>query len=946
MSSSSDGTGHDRFGRMRTRAPGSAEQRQRAAPLTTRTPPVPVAEAHRGVRQRMAVSAWVMLVCPLALTLTIPAVAGQTLRGAVSLNSSVDGTTVGAAQGEYSAFSAPDVGGAGQVYYTLEVPEGRTWRVTVSTCAAASFDTYIAVFSSAKPRASAAIAESNNDATCAADTLRSATSVDLKPGSYAILVTGSGLAQGTFKLEVKARLPGASGVVPWGLDRIDQRTLPLDGKYKASEQGNNGAGITVYVLDSGVRSTHEELAGRVTEGFDFVTNSKTVSDCTGFGTHAAGVIAGKTYGVAKQAKIVSVRILDCQNTARVSHVTSALEWIILNVQFQPARQVPAIVYMRFHSGLNAEVDDAVRTITKFGIPVIAPAGDNGDSRYCNSTSPAHAGRAIMVGSTDRDDRRSSFSNYGPCTNLFAPGRNITSADFTSDTATVEASGTALAAAHVAGAAALLMSLNANVSPQDMRLILTSLGTVEVVKNATGTEGKASARGTSETPPRLAFVRSIPRLFGDRNAGDTPAAKTIFVYFVVEFLDLTGPATDPCSASAAKHKLSGVLDVNEEALFSMCFGTSAVYRVTETDRRAAGTSSRIQQSIGDDRDATGDKLGTKFEVVEEPWFVDSNGFTYWSQPQFEKNQKALLTAGAIAGIVVGAALVIVVVGVMSYAMYRHIGGVDDIESMEGSADFEKGPTHFHDYAGHTGPRESNALQAARSFRNVVDGIGRSLSMRGGSGLSRPGSRRGEVDGGGGGGGRSDGISRMDSYMGEVRGAEQDGGTDILRMRSYGGEAFAGLGAVSRANSVRSSGLGGGGGGGGGGKTGLNGDQRMASFRGAGQMMGLVGNRQESGFDLERMESEGPQSMTDVRMHSMGGEAFAMLARGSSNVGGGGRMSPSSPSSSRPGAHRGDGGGDGGSVAKTSLRDDSYAAEALAAASDDPGREPSFFSTGRS
>jgi hypothetical protein len=876
------------------------------------------------------------------------AVTGQTLLGVLSINGTVEGTTIGASTGVFDSFATVGIGGAGQVYYTLDIPGEEKWDVTFSTCLAASFDTYIVVFSRNAPAAANILAESNNDESCTADPRRSKTKVVLEPGQYSILVTGVGLAQGTFKLETSAQLPSSVAIVPWGLDRIDQRKLPVDGKYKVPMHGDNGAGITVYVLDSGVRSTHEEFEGRVTEGFDFVTHSTSVKDCTGFGTSAAAVIAGKTYGVAKAAKIVSVRILDCENRAKASHVTSALEWVILNVQHQRSRQVPAIIFMRFHSGQNDEVDKAVASTTKFGIPVIAPAGDGASGTFCSETSPATSKSAIMVGSTDDDDYRSSFSNYGGCIDLFAPGNNITSASFKSDTAIEASSGTAISAAHVAGAAALLLDMNARVSPKDLGSILTSLGTVDVVKNGTGMEVGESA-GKSEYPsPRLTFVRSIPDIFGDRATGDAPLAKTIFVYFMVNFTELTGSSTDECSATALKSKMLNVVGVEDSDLISFCARESAVYRVTAGERKAAPLSYRVSSALDENRPATEKALGAKFTVVEEPWFVDSQRFVYWSEPQFPKSDKSLLTAGAIAGIVVGALLVVVILGVLGYASFRHINGVDDIESMEGSADFERGPTHFNDFAGNNGaPRESNAMLVARSFRNVFDGIGKSLSMRGGGGLSRQGSRRG-----GGESESSGGISRMDSYMGQVRGADQGGGTDIMRMKSYGGEAFAGLGAVSRSNSVRSvdSITGGRKVGAGGG---FNEDQRLASFRGSG-ILGISSSRQNSALGLERMESEAGDSVSDVRMHSIGGEAFAMLTRELSEAGVGHSHrprkghGPPKGCASKPGAP-------GSSASQpnnvttendsygTQMRTESYGAEALAPVSVQPSREPSSFNS---
>lgn len=888
-------------------------------------------DQRRGMSSRSLAFA-VLLMTMLAIT------TAQEPRGEIFLNDSVSGTTLGVSTGTYTSFATVDIGGAGQVYYVGTVPGETAWDVTFSTCAATTFDTYIVVFSGKLPISDNVLAESNNDSSCFEDVLRSRASLRLQPGPYAVLVTGVGLAQGTFTLESKAQNPYVTETLPWGLDRIDQRQLPLDGIYKVPEQGNNGAGITVYVLDSGVRATHDEFEDRVTEGFDFVSHSTSVTDCTGFGTSAAGVIAGKKYGVAKAAKIVSVRILDCDNKAQISHVTSALEWVILNVQFQPSRQVPAIIFMRFHSGENEEIDNAVASVTKFGIPVIAPAGDLSNGDYCSQTSPATSEAAIMVGSTDRDDYRSSFSNYGSCTSLFAPGNNITSASFTSDTAADPSSGTAIAAAHVAGATALLLDMNTAATPRDLGSILASLGTVGVVKNGTGAEVVEDNEDSSTSSPRLAFVRSLPNIFGETSSIDMPAVSTLYMYYMVNYTNVLGAATDVCSGDVLKPKMATAIGVDGRDLFSLCSGESAVYRVTAGERQAATVSSQVQAALGENRQESENTLGTEFDVIEKPWFVDSQGFTYWSEPQFEKADKSLLTVGAIVGIVVGALLVLIVLAVFGYATIRYLRGVDDVESMEGSADFERGPTHFNDFSGNNGARESNAKMVARSFRNVFDGIGRSLSMRGGGGgFIRQGSKRGGGPEGG------DGISRMDSYMGQVRGADQGGGTDIMRMKSYGAEAFAGLGAVSRSNSMRSVGSSAGEGRGSGG---FNGDQRIASFRVAGKKTGLSSSRQSTDFGIERLDSEGGDSMSDVRMHSMGGEAFAMLTRELSEIGRNAKGSAvrGSGGSGKPYSAKGSSGEQPkGESSSSNLGTEtaSYGAEALAPPSDEPGREPSFF-----
>lgn len=895
---------------------------------------------HMSQYQRNSPMNPLVLLCSIGLLVAVPPVSAQGFGGEVTLNSTKTGTTEGIGSGGYDKFASPSVGGGGQVYYTLTIPDGPVWDVSISTCESATFDTYLILFHGKEPNATHVVGENDNDETCTAGNQRSKVIATLKPSTYSILVTGTGLAQGKFTLSVTAAPSG----IPWSLDRIDQRNLPLDGRYTVSEKGSDGDGITVYVLDSGIRDSHTEFEGRVRQGFDFVRDKPASGDCTGFGTHAAGIIAGKTHGVAKKATLVSVPILDCENKATTAWVTGALEWIILDVQSQPQKQIPAIIFMRFHASSDLEVNKAVRAIVNFGIPVIAPAGDNDSGDYCTTTSPADADVALMVGSIDQRDFRSSFSNFGSCTNLYAPGNGIESASSTGDTAYTVQSGTALAAAHVAGVTSILMSMNRGVKPRDMRAILTSLGTVDVVKNATGTlQPGAESDTNDQDSSRLVFVRSVPRILDD-----IPPVDSIFVYFVLQY-DPDG--TKKCDSLAITNKWSDILAVPESNIRSSCSeeltsdeatAPNAIYRVSAEENKAAAVSSTILRAIKDDKDASVRKIGSAFEVVEEPWFVDSNAFTFWGEPQFEKIDSPSLTAGVIAGIVAAGLLLLVVVCVFGYAIRRHCIGVDDIESMEGSADFEKAPVHFDDFAGARQARESSASAVGRSFRNVFDGIGRSMSMRG---LGRQSSRRGGPDVSG------QEISRMDSYVGEVRGAEQGGGTDILRMKSYGGEAFAGLGGIQRSNSMMSqtsnSTYGAPPGGGSKGGSGPDGDQRVASFRGMGQLMGGL-NRQGSEMNFEAADNDGPASMGDVRMHSMGGEAFAMIGQGSRSIAGGYGGGSKERSTLFGDGERGR--QEQTQQGRSAMSDvpqirpqktNASGAEALAAVSDDTNREPSFF-----
>ncbi|ALG13471.1 S8 family serine peptidase [Kibdelosporangium phytohabitans] len=253
----------------------------------------------------------------------------------------------------------------------------------------------------------------------------------------------------------------------WGQDRVDQKALPLDSKYTYA---NGGEAVTAYVIDTGVAPSNPEWEGRAGYGYDFVDNDNEAQDCNGHGSHVSGTIAGKTYGLAKKAKIVAVRALGCGGSAPDSAAVSAMEWVAKNAK------KPAVVNMSLGMDTVGVGDTQAKALVQAGITVAVAAG-NSSADACN-TSPARVPEVITVGSTDRNDSRSSFSNYGSCLDLFAPGGNIVSTGINSGSATM--SGTSMASPHVAGAAALYLTANQSATPQQVRDAL--------VNNASGGVG--------------------------------------------------------------------------------------------------------------------------------------------------------------------------------------------------------------------------------------------------------------------------------------------------------------------------------------------------------------------------------------------------------------------------------------------------------------------------
>lgn len=264
---------------------------------------------------------------------------------------------------------------------------------------------------------------------------------------------------------------------PWGLDRIDQRSLPLNSTYTAP---STGQGVTVYVVDTGIRTTHQEFAGRVVSGYDFVDGDADPSDCDGHGTHVAGTVMGSTYGVAKAAKVSGIRVLNCFGSGYTSDVIAGLNWIRTNHGSVGAGG-PGVVNMSLGGyGYSKGMDDAVNALVNAGIPVVVAAGNSNDD--ASFFSPAGIEEAITVAATTTTDARASYSNYGSVVDVFAPGSGVISAWYTSNTASATLSGTSMASPHVAGAAALYLSLNPTATPAQVANAITTTATTNVVTN--------------------------------------------------------------------------------------------------------------------------------------------------------------------------------------------------------------------------------------------------------------------------------------------------------------------------------------------------------------------------------------------------------------------------------------------------------------------------------
>jgi subtilisin family serine protease len=264
--------------------------------------------------------------------------------------------------------------------------------------------------------------------------------------------------------------------VTWGLDRVDQRTLPLSNSYTYNA---DGSGVRVYIIDTGINFTHVDFEGRASLGFDVFAGSGV--DCNGHGTHVSGTVAGKTYGVAKKALLLAVRVLDCSGSGTVSGVIAGIDWVTGH------RVLPAVANMSLGGGYSSTLNAAVKNSYNSGVTYAVAAGNSG-ANAC-SFSPSSEPSAITVAATDIRDAFAYFSNSGPCVDISAPGVSITSDWMGSTTAVNTISGTSMASPHVAGAAALYLSVNPGATPAQVTSALTSNATTGVI---TGIPGSTTA----------------------------------------------------------------------------------------------------------------------------------------------------------------------------------------------------------------------------------------------------------------------------------------------------------------------------------------------------------------------------------------------------------------------------------------------------------------------
>ena len=350
----------------------------------------------------------------------------------------------------------------------------------------------------------------------------------------------------------------------WGLDRIDQTALPLDGSYSYATTART---VTAYIIDTGIRFSHGEFGGRAKTGYDAVDGGA-ADDCNGHGTHVAGTVGGATYGVAKDVNLIAVRVLDCSGSGSWSGVIAGMDWVAQN------RVLPAVANMSLGGGASTAVDQALQRMIGNGVATAVAAGNGnqaGRQQDACASSPARVPEAMTIGATDRTDTKASWSNYGNCVDWFAPGVGITSAWSTSNSATNTISGTSMATPHVTGAAALWLATHATDSPAQVASALAAASTKGIVRNS------------STAHNDLLYVGSD----GTTTPGNTPPSAS----FSAQCTDLS------CSFT------NGSSDVDGDALtYSWHFGdntsTSSATNPSHTYSTTATTSYQVTLTVND------------------------------------------------------------------------------------------------------------------------------------------------------------------------------------------------------------------------------------------------------------------------------------------------------------------------------------------------------------